>query len=249
MLSVWEEGIRIIPKFGLTPALIGSCGVTGTWYGTGTGTWTICGCWGGGGGGWIASWGWAGRRAAIWFCSALVWFAAIANFSVFFSFQNGAEKKERPISKMILWICSLVWLCIWIFCSIKQILSDKSSSETPIVEGTAAYCDCGSNCCGGCCGAGCWTGACCTTGWGSWIGAGCSTRELHIFGGESDKYKVLFCLTNQNYEIIKNSIINFQNNSQDCAIGQLFFERTSGTTQRRTKRRSRGSFNRKWPKR
>jgi hypothetical protein len=28
--------------------------------------------------------------------------------------------------------------------------------------------------------------------------------ELHIFGGESDSYKVLFCLTNRNYQIIKN---------------------------------------------
>ena len=82
---------------------------------------------------------------------------------------------------MILWICSLVWLCNWMFCSIKQILSDKSSSETPIVEGTAAYSDCGSNCCGGCCGGGgggwC-TGGCSTTGGGSWIAAGCSTMIL-----------------------------------------------------------------------
>jgi hypothetical protein len=73
--------------------------------------------------------------------------------------------------------------------------------------------------------------------------------ELHIFGGYYDGYKVLFCLTYKNYEIIKNSIINFQKNSQDCAIERLFFERTSGTTQRRTKTRSRGTFDRKWSKR
>ena len=30
--------------------------------------------------------------------------------------------------------------------------------------------------------------------------------ELHIFGGNSDNYKVLFCLTNQNYEIGENHI-------------------------------------------
>jgi hypothetical protein len=73
--------------------------------------------------------------------------------------------------------------------------------------------------------------------------------ELHIFGGWNGGYKVLFCLTNQNYEIIKNSIINFQNNSQDRAIERLFFKRASGTTQRRTKKRSRGTFDRKWSKR
>jgi hypothetical protein len=28
--------------------------------------------------------------------------------------------------------------------------------------------------------------------------------QLHIFGGISDYYKVQFCLTNKNYEIIKN---------------------------------------------
>ena len=28
--------------------------------------------------------------------------------------------------------------------------------------------------------------------------------ELHIFGGISDGYKVLFCLINRNYEITKN---------------------------------------------
>jgi hypothetical protein len=28
--------------------------------------------------------------------------------------------------------------------------------------------------------------------------------ELYIFGGNSDSKKVLFCLTNQNYKIIKN---------------------------------------------
>jgi hypothetical protein len=28
--------------------------------------------------------------------------------------------------------------------------------------------------------------------------------ELHIFGGLPDGYKVLFCLSNQNYQIIKN---------------------------------------------
>jgi hypothetical protein len=28
--------------------------------------------------------------------------------------------------------------------------------------------------------------------------------ELHIFGGYSDGYKVLFCLTYKNYQIIKN---------------------------------------------
>ena len=27
--------------------------------------------------------------------------------------------------------------------------------------------------------------------------------QLHIFGGDSDNYKVMFCLTNQNYEIKK----------------------------------------------
>jgi hypothetical protein len=27
--------------------------------------------------------------------------------------------------------------------------------------------------------------------------------QLHIFGGDSDNYKVLFCLTYQNYEIKK----------------------------------------------
>jgi hypothetical protein len=36
--------------------------------------------------------------------------------------------------------------------------------------------------------------------------------ELHIFGGYYGGYKVLFCLTNKNYEIIKNSIIKFKNN-------------------------------------
>jgi hypothetical protein len=76
--------------------------------------------------------------------------------------------------------------------------------------------------------------------------------ELHIFGGDSDGnsgYKVQFSLSNQNYEMIKNSIIKFQNNSQDCAIGRLPFQRASGATQRRTKIRSLGSFVRKWPKR
>ena len=76
--------------------------------------------------------------------------------------------------------------------------------------------------------------------------------ELHIFGGNSDGnsgYKVLFCLTNQNYEIIKNSIIKFQNHSQDRETGRLFFKRASGATQRSTKCWSRGSFVRKWSKR
>jgi hypothetical protein len=35
--------------------------------------------------------------------------------------------------------------------------------------------------------------------------------ELHIFGGGSDGYKVLFCLTYRNYEINKNLNINFKN--------------------------------------
>jgi hypothetical protein len=59
--------------------------------------------------------------------------------------------------------------------------------------------------------------------------------QPHIFGGYSDSYKVLFCLTNKNYEIGKNSITKFQNNYQDCAFGRLLFERNSGATQRRTK--------------
>jgi hypothetical protein len=73
--------------------------------------------------------------------------------------------------------------------------------------------------------------------------------ELHIFGGNYGGYKVLFCLTNQDYEIIKNSIIKFQNHSQDRATGRLLIQRASGATQRRTKLWSRGSFVRKWPKR
>jgi hypothetical protein len=73
--------------------------------------------------------------------------------------------------------------------------------------------------------------------------------ELHIFGGWTDYYKVQFSLTNQYYEIIKNSIVKFQNNSQDCATGWLLFQRASGATQRRTKKRSRGTFDRKWSKR
>jgi hypothetical protein len=47
--------------------------------------------------------------------------------------------------------------------------------------------------------------------------------ELHIFGGMSDGFKVLFCLTYRNYEIIKNSIINFKNNFQDREIERLLF--------------------------
>jgi hypothetical protein len=50
--------------------------------------------------------------------------------------------------------------------------------------------------------------------------------ELIIFGGWSDGYKVLFCLTNQNYEIIKNSIIEFKNNYKisrldGCSLKEL----------------------------
>jgi hypothetical protein len=73
--------------------------------------------------------------------------------------------------------------------------------------------------------------------------------KLHIFGGYYDGYKVLFCLANQIYEFGKISIIEFENNSQDCAIGRLLFERNSGATQQRTKSWSRGSFGRKWTKR
>jgi hypothetical protein len=73
--------------------------------------------------------------------------------------------------------------------------------------------------------------------------------ELHIFGGNTDSYKVLFCLTNKKYEIGKNSITKFKNNYQDCAFGRLLFQRASGATQRRTRTGSRGSFVRKWPKR
>ena len=47
----------------------------------------------------------------------------------------------------------------------------------------------------------------------------------------------------------RNPIIEFKNNSQDCEFERLLFQQTSGATQRNTKLRSRGSFNRKWPKR
>jgi hypothetical protein len=73
--------------------------------------------------------------------------------------------------------------------------------------------------------------------------------ELHIFGGKSDGYKVLYCLTNRNYEIIKNSIIKFKNNSLGCETGRLLFERASGATQRKSRIWSSGGYHRKWPKR
>ena len=54
--------------------------------------------------------------------------------------------------------------------------------------------------------------------------------ELHIFGGYSDTYKVLFCVTNQNYEIGRDSIAKFKNNNLDREIRRLLFERTFGAS-------------------
>jgi hypothetical protein len=73
--------------------------------------------------------------------------------------------------------------------------------------------------------------------------------ELHIFGGYSDTYKVLFCLINQNFEIGRDSFAKFKNDYLDREIRRLLFERASGATQRITNKWSRGSFVRKWTKR